>query len=452
MSKTKTKLVIILFFVIVIVLVVFKLFSAVQQEKSCNGVAKFANPFFDVKTAMIEIKNKEFSSFGKKEGGIYRINLDGWDRDVCRKIEHADVQSFEVLNRYYAKDKNSAYVIWEPYNSNLGYTLSGIDSESFDVLSGGDAFSKDKNHAYYHLDIVEGVDAGSFELLENSYARDSKLVYHVAELSHNKSGDNSPFTQTADVGTFQVLSKTYAKDKNNVYLDRTGKNTPDFEFGVVIQGADPATFRVVERKRCLASNGTTSVCGQGFDAEDKNTKYKEGKAVGDEVALGNYRDHEFVPLKKIDFNETQPFIVDENSSGRALWNQGEGVVELYTQPEETGEKKPVGIFMHVDVPDGTEAMRFRMKFPADKNFCESSLHLYLGSNTEVVYYKESVGAIPGGEWTESLWINEIKEFAGKKTRIYFRFKNYNRSCNNGEAVYLDNLEFGKVKTVESAGH
>lgn len=181
------------------------------------------------------------------------------------------------------------------YNSAWGKrTVEGADIESFESMLPGHA--KDKNHAYYTWDVIDGADIATFEVINSETSRDAQFVYHKGkrcrscnrdtyrELPHGWYLDkNAAYSSIiwrripiADFESFTVLNTWFAKDKNYVYRGDS-----------VIAGADPATFK-------LASCGRSVVSG-----EDKNRCYWYRHAVPCDCEP--HADPEFAPYYGVQF-------------------------------------------------------------------------------------------------------------------------------------------------------
>lgn len=194
------------------------------------------------------------------------------------KPDNYDSRTFERIDKTYSKDKNHAYFYHE--------VIDGALPESFVVL--GEGYSKDAKHVFYEHNLVPGADPVSFVVSENPsedhffivLAHDDKDYYnrstplHVADYDSFKAVEDGWFVDRkqvyyegylarkcsnqrmpiADYDSFRVLNERYACDDKCVYYTDT-----------IIVGADPSTIRVVE--------------GHLVMAQDKHCVYYEGKAT-----------------------------------------------------------------------------------------------------------------------------------------------------------------------------
>ncbi len=129
-------------------------------------------------------------------------------------LEDVDVESFEVLNEQYTKDKNNVRCFGDNYS---GYILEESDPATFEILQGN--FAKDKNNYYFHCRKLKNVDQSTFEVLSDQYAKDKNNAY----IQICSGGCELEKIKQADLETFELLESTllqlysYSKDKNNCY-------------------------------------------------------------------------------------------------------------------------------------------------------------------------------------------------------------------------------------------
>jgi len=130
-------------------------------QTGCLNVKKIKNPLFEEGMSQLKSGQVSYSLFGENDGNIYNM-VAGEDGHSCSKIENIDVDTFKVLSRFHAKDKNHAYIIVHNDMKNGFYILSGIDSDTYEADEVGQ-FSKDKNHVYDGNQILEGIDPNTFK-------------------------------------------------------------------------------------------------------------------------------------------------------------------------------------------------------------------------------------------------------------------------------------------------
>ena len=211
-------------------------------------------------------KNKDKIRYFRNNGKIY--DLEGLNE--LNGIE--DVDTFEVLDDEYSKDKHNIY-----YG---GVTLSDVDMDTFQIIM-QDTYAKDKNKVYYGSRPIREVNPKTVKILSEIYLKDDKSVFtkygkienadldsfEVLGEMHIYAKDNKnvylfgEIIKKADPRTFEIISEiafaTYSKDKNNVYLET-----------YIIEGADPKTFEIIKEKPTYS--------------KDKKYLYYSGKKI-DEI-------------------------------------------------------------------------------------------------------------------------------------------------------------------------
>ena len=133
------------------------------------------------------------------------------------QVDGADVASFQVFDRSYARDAANVYLD--------GAVLTGADTATFQPLE-RPGFAKDAHHVYQR-DVAISSDPAHFELLDGGMTKDGAAVYWSdgSVLSH-------------DPAHFEIISNVdhylFTKDANTVHVN-----------GTPIGQADPAAFRVL---------------------------------------------------------------------------------------------------------------------------------------------------------------------------------------------------------------
>ncbi len=120
--------------------------------------------------------NVLWPKLNKNELNISQGNIDlgqGYTRDSAHVylrygvLHLADIESFEVINSFWAKDKNAMY-----YD---GRRVTHMDGKTFEYL--GALYSRDSLHVYYEDEVVEGADPESFEYVRRQEGRDKNFCY-----------------------------------------------------------------------------------------------------------------------------------------------------------------------------------------------------------------------------------------------------------------------------------
>lgn len=209
------------------------------------------------------MRKLDHSRYAVKGDTVYYLydlsyNSAVFDKFSC--IPGASAKTFEVLDdNFYAKDDKNIYAYQMTYEyEDRVAIIKEADRNSFVALT--DGFAKDKNRVYVtgfgYYEVLD-LDPISFERLPGGdYLKDNRYVYH------RFCYEGCSFGKTdADAQTFKVLDYQYTSDKNSVYYTFVDENGVRRQ--TIVSGADPATFH--------------PVTGRGWDAEDKDNKYKEGK-------------------------------------------------------------------------------------------------------------------------------------------------------------------------------
>jgi len=175
-------------------------------------------------------------------------------------ISGADPATFEKINNFWAKDKNSVY--------NNCNKVDGVDMSTFQIINNTD-FAKDKNNVYFPDYIGQGnikFDAQTFAVLSGTYLKDKNQIVILL-----RAGGAHTLWQLkqADVNTFQALGGAFGKDKNYVYYDKQ-----------IVNNADLDTFKLTGTTIETAGNG-----------QDKNNAYEcsENEVCGTSCLITNLK-------------------------------------------------------------------------------------------------------------------------------------------------------------------
>jgi len=89
-----------------------------------------------------------------------------------------------------------------------GIIIEKADASSFQIIQF--PYSRDKNHVFYHEEVIEKADPKTFSVFETSYySKDKNYVFVYGKL-----------LKGADVATFGPVNKKHSllyKDKNHTY-------------------------------------------------------------------------------------------------------------------------------------------------------------------------------------------------------------------------------------------
>lgn len=158
-----------------------------------------------------------------------------------KKVEGCELQSHQIIDLYRHRDSKSVFVKDRKISD---------DPDNFQILSKNDGFTKDSKNAFWRIVKISD-DATNFKVIseknDKGIARDGYSVYWCAIK-----------LDEVDAESFVVLNNDYAKDKNNVYFLAGLKLKPK-----IVKDADIETFQI--------QSG-----GNRYDAKDKNTHYYQG--------------------------------------------------------------------------------------------------------------------------------------------------------------------------------
>jgi len=213
----------------------------------CKGVISLKNPFYNEESFSLR-ELSEYSNFGiKEEDGVYRVIKPYGEVKRCIKVQ-ADQETFVVIDKYYAKDKDNAYLQKRPSGAGVWswHVITNIDSDSF-VTFENDSYAKDKNHVYLDGKIIQEADQSSFEAFFTSKinnkvqydALDDISFYYGGRIVgsniskkekqidanglmtddiRNTSQQSEGNTQEIVDFTMQEIDVYFSKDSNNVYF------------------------------------------------------------------------------------------------------------------------------------------------------------------------------------------------------------------------------------------
>lgn len=147
-----------------------------------------------------------------------------------KELKNIDLASFKVLNFRYAQDKNNIYCFGEKL---LVKTFQKANPGTFISNPKMDPYAKDKNHAYYNCDVIEGANSKSFTVLASDVAKDDVSVFcGKTKLKNADSESFYVFPLQTGKGT---ITADYSKDKNNVY----------YRCKHIVKNADPNSFEII---------------------------------------------------------------------------------------------------------------------------------------------------------------------------------------------------------------
>ena len=226
-----------------------------------------------------KIQNADLNTFEEVSKEYYRdknnvFYYDNYDGDV-KRVKGADAKSFEVIDGYaIGRDKNAVY--------DRGKQIKGLDPLTFEDLSGN--FYKDKNGVYYEGMLMKGIDPKSFEPFVNyTHVKDKNGIHHFYQKGNNVVVEKVEISPEIDLKTLQPIENysEYSKDKNNVYYNFKK-----------IEDADVKTFEPegysIGKDKTGVYYGTHKVSGVDVNSlevlkndffKDKNNIYYKNKKI-----------------------------------------------------------------------------------------------------------------------------------------------------------------------------
>jgi hypothetical protein len=200
--------------------------------------------------------NSLFDSAGYHVRGDKVYYLEGFPGKAA-ELGGADVASFEVVDRTYARDKSTVYYGGSP--------IPGADPASFELLDRPGLF-KDRAHVYQR-DRPISDDPARFVLLDGNLAKDSAAVYW---------SDGSVLSE--DPERFAIVSNKdhylFTKDGSTVHVN-----------GNPIAGADPAAFRVLAGAYAQDAGHVFYFADQIVDADAASFRPLDGPYAGDALRV-----------------------------------------------------------------------------------------------------------------------------------------------------------------------
>ncbi len=139
----------------------------------------------------------ETSLYRKRADGIY-FDL-GFVYGATRLDVDIDENSFELLEGWYAKDKN--YVLYKSRQ------VKGADSATFEVL--GDYYAKDKAHVFFQEALIAGANLATFKVLTRFTGRDDKHVFYMDRM-----------VVGADPDSFYIKEKEIPSNEDGMLMDK----------------------------------------------------------------------------------------------------------------------------------------------------------------------------------------------------------------------------------------
>lgn len=209
-----------------------------------------------------------------------------------KKIENADIKSFEIIKGNFSKDKNNVYYEHKK--------IENISPDGFKImLTYPLNVFKNKDNVYiyrpydYYLEkrmliTIEDADSETFEVMKYPYFKDKKHIYYK-NIKLNE----------ADVDTFTAINEFFGKDKNSVYYkDKKLSQVSTTGFEVVYWNKDDKIhflktkndiFYIENNKieKIDGINAETFKILNGNFSRDKNNIFWKGKKL-ENININNF--------------------------------------------------------------------------------------------------------------------------------------------------------------------
>lgn len=192
-----------------------------------------------------------------KDPASFELLGGGWANDKqqlyyeSQILENSDPSEFRQLNEYYFVDAKQVYYFHKHYY--VVDVMEGADPASFETLGG--YYARDKNYVYFGMEALPGIDSESFEHIQYAFSQDKQFIYlgedRLCErnesfriIAPHKAIDNQYYylgteadeRLSIDAASFVLIDEDYAKDSEQVFYGK-----------YVIQGAEPKTFERVNQ-------------------------------------------------------------------------------------------------------------------------------------------------------------------------------------------------------------
>ncbi|GBE16545.1 hypothetical protein BMS3Abin15_00366 [bacterium BMS3Abin15] len=136
---------------------------------------------------------------------------------------------------------------WDDFGSNI------VINSDFENLGNGYAINKETGIVYYRGNPMSGVDASTFEVLENGYARDKNTFYFEGEESEEDSdgnGSNNGTGSNNDDNHNSPSGSDVSESASHTVICQEGEGVSKFGIGE----RDRPTFTVCELGECGECN------------------------------------------------------------------------------------------------------------------------------------------------------------------------------------------------------
>ncbi len=157
--------------------------------------------------------------YQKEDGKWVWISYDEAVGKRVSQVDKHDYETFEVLNNEnYAKDKNSVF--------HIRSKIEKADPNTFEIIEKG--YSKDKNYVFLDSEIVINANPQTFQLLEFPYSKDDAHIFCGTVPLNLKNEEIEEFQVTnedelmSNVKSSTLLSSFIKRNPEYKWLDTLG--------------------------------------------------------------------------------------------------------------------------------------------------------------------------------------------------------------------------------------
>ena len=390
-----------------------------QTIGEINGKDKKYIYFYDEK---MKINPKDFKLYKNKDKLLYfRNNGKLYLEGTFFEVEYVqDLNSFEVIDEGYSKDKYNIYYAGTP--------IYDVDKRTFQIIMPG-YYAKDKNNVYRGYEKIKDANPDTIKVLNLIYLKDDKNVF----LNFGQKMEN------VDVGTFEVMGENgaYGKDKNNVYF-----------LGEKINGADAKSFKVILEPSDLVqmySKDKSNVFIGGRKIKEADVKTFE-RLFGT-VYYSKDKNNLYYQEEKIDkIGKENPQILYSNGidivkNGNRIFAEGK---KLNIKNPETFEIILSKYYNFPNLIYGKDDKNVYAISKFDKTYSSKIIKnadvnsfevmensMYTKDKNNIYFTRDNTVKLEGADKSSFVIITEDIDFSYDKNNVYFRGKKINGISSDG---------------------
>ncbi|RBW43648.1 hypothetical protein DS885_12930 [Psychromonas sp. B3M02] len=177
------------------------------------------------------------------------------------RTHNATVLNANLSNQYYLQEDKVIFVLDGNFFQIGGVDIEGADPNSFEVID--QSYAKDSNRLYYNGKPISDVTPDSIVNVTSTFGKNAKNSGYL--ISNGKVFCYGEVIQRADTDTFSFLVGLYAMDKNYLYYDTNIKIPREVEPTLV----DHTNFQYLKHGDQIFYQGELiSVLGSQFEIID----------------------------------------------------------------------------------------------------------------------------------------------------------------------------------------